>query len=170
MFALKTAVLNAQQWVPCNAILTESTRPIAQASVPTHLVIQAPTPPKHHRSAHHGVSLLQAIVHQDEMLIEDEFGSGESAVAALPKKIDLSSAIRSHARKTPRWIAIPDAHRTAGWKQPLIVDPPRPLTCLHAVGISLAATAGGQWRSSGQYSGQAGKIGPSRPSRHKALP
>jgi len=118
-FVLETATLNAQEWVPRTAVGAGNTEPIAQASGPTHLVIQAPTPTKHNRSAHHGVSLPQAIVNEDEMLIEGEFGPGESAVAAPPKKkIDLTHAIPSHALKTPRSIAIPDAPRTTGWKQP----------------------------------------------------
>jgi len=111
-FVLEPATLNAQEWVPRHAVGVENAwpiaqAPIAQASGPTHLVIQAPTPPKHHRPAHHGDSLPQTIVHQDEMPIEDEFGP-----------IDLTYAIPSHANKTSRSIAIPDAPRTTGWKQP----------------------------------------------------
>jgi len=132
--------VNAQEWVPRNAMRAEIVEPIAQASGPTHLVIQAPTPQKDNRPAHHGVpqiatptyqesvgggywnrsdNLPQGIVNQDEMLIDDEFGTAELPAATPPKKkIDLTDAIPSHMHKTPRSIAIPNAHRTTGWKQP----------------------------------------------------
>lgn len=97
-FVFEAGTLNAQEWAHRNAVGAENAWPIAHASGPTHLVIQAPTPQKHDRSAHHGVPQIATPKHHES--------------------VDLTHAIPSHTHKTPRSIAIPDAQRTTGWKQP----------------------------------------------------
>jgi hypothetical protein len=131
---------NAQQWVPRNPSPTATIAPIAQPVSATHLVIQPPQPLKHHGAGHHGMPQVELptqhetvgggywnqtadprelIVNQDGVMFDDQFEGAELPPPAPPKKkIDLTHAFPSHAHKTPRSTAIPQASRTTGWKQP----------------------------------------------------
>ncbi len=132
--------VNAQQWTPRNASPTATIAPMAQSSAATHLVIEPPQPLKNHRSGHHGSPQIvlpthqesvgggywnqtdnptEAIASQDEVMFDDQFDGAELPAPAPPKKkIDLTHAFPGHPDKTPRSIAIPQASRTTGWKQP----------------------------------------------------
>ena len=132
--ALEPIQVSAQQWVDPRA------NPMAQTSAATHLVIEPPQPLKHHRSAHQGSPQVAMPTHQesvgggywnqtedlsrrvvapDGLMFDNQFDSADLPAPAPPKKkIDLTHSLPSHADKTPRSPAIPQASRTTGWKQP----------------------------------------------------
>lgn len=136
---------NAQQAIPQQAGPMAITAPFTPPSAATHLVIEPPQPLKHHGSArhrtgHHELPQIVMPMHQesvgggywnqtgnspesihsvDEMGFEGQFADAELPPPGPPKKkIDLTHAFPSHAHKTPRSTAIPQASRTTGWKQP----------------------------------------------------
>lgn len=138
--------VNAQQSIPADGFRPSAsahvTQPTyaAQASAATHLVIEPPQPQKRHHWWHQGTPQVivpthpesvgggywnrpsdepHGIVNQHELIVNDPFGGAGLPPAATPKKkIDLTKAIPSHADKTPRSPAVPQASRTTGWKQP----------------------------------------------------
>jgi len=130
----------AQQWEPRNVARASDYEPMVAPMLPTHLVIEAPQPRKHNHSRHHAVpqmappthpesvgggywnqpdNLVHGTVVQDDQNMDGEFNGPELPVTHAPKKKhDLAHVIPSHANKTPRPVAIPNASRTTGWKQP----------------------------------------------------